>query len=304
MGKHTKVKIAHSAAGGRHRREVTEVQRIEYRRADSNPLAPKHPAGYVGRVGALAVALGVGSAVVAMPMAFADQDGSPGSTGSSSTAASPSSPGQAAKSPRSSRPAPRTGTSPSTSSNGPAQQPGAESSGEAPSKVPSESTRARGARGAGSSGAAADTESERDNRSDRPGATQATEAAEAAAPTGVATSARNDEQTSEPTQPSVAPGAGTPDDNAPDSNSTPVSDPVVVSSESAKAAAAAPVMTAARSRAAVSGMSESLLSWLAIGGNTGGPAAAPLAWTAVAFTRRELNGSNRAAPPGGGHHQR
>ena len=45
----------------------------------------KEPARYVGRVGALAVALGVGSAVVAMPLAFADPNGSPGSTGSSSS---------------------------------------------------------------------------------------------------------------------------------------------------------------------------------------------------------------------------
>ena len=37
---------------------------------------------YVGRVGALAVALGVGSAVAAMPVAFADEVGSPGAAGS------------------------------------------------------------------------------------------------------------------------------------------------------------------------------------------------------------------------------
>ena len=39
-------------------------------------------AGVVGRVGALAVALGVGSAVAAMPVAFADTRGSAGSSGS------------------------------------------------------------------------------------------------------------------------------------------------------------------------------------------------------------------------------
>lgn len=39
-----------------------------------------NPAGYVGRVGALAVALGVGSAVAAVPVAFADSSGSEGSS--------------------------------------------------------------------------------------------------------------------------------------------------------------------------------------------------------------------------------
>ena len=39
-------------------------------------------ARYIGRVGALAVALGVGSAIAAMPSAFADSPGSDGSAGS------------------------------------------------------------------------------------------------------------------------------------------------------------------------------------------------------------------------------
>lgn len=42
---------------------------------------------YIGRVGALAVALGIGAAVVAFPVsAFADSSGSAGSSGSSSSA--------------------------------------------------------------------------------------------------------------------------------------------------------------------------------------------------------------------------
>ena len=54
---------------------------------------PLHPSlsGYarcVGRVGALAVALGVGAAIGSMPVAFADTTGSGGSTGSSSDGAS------------------------------------------------------------------------------------------------------------------------------------------------------------------------------------------------------------------------
>ncbi|MBU3707459.1 MAG: hypothetical protein FGM50_12395, partial [Mycobacterium sp.] len=45
-------------------------------------------ARYVGRVGALAVALGVGAAVVSMPAAFADTTGSAGSAGSTESSSS------------------------------------------------------------------------------------------------------------------------------------------------------------------------------------------------------------------------
>ena len=50
-----------------------------------------HVARIVGRVGALAVALGVGSAVAAIPAAFADTTGSPGSAGVDADSGSPSS---------------------------------------------------------------------------------------------------------------------------------------------------------------------------------------------------------------------
>jgi hypothetical protein len=60
---------------------------------------------YVGRVGALALALGVGSAVASMPMAFADTTGSAGSsstadsTGAGSTTAGAGRAGSTAKAP-------------------------------------------------------------------------------------------------------------------------------------------------------------------------------------------------------------
>ena len=46
-------------------------------------------AGVIGRVGALAVALGVGSAIASMPMAFADTTGSAGSSASDSSVKAP-----------------------------------------------------------------------------------------------------------------------------------------------------------------------------------------------------------------------
>jgi hypothetical protein len=68
-----------SGRGGRR-----EVRAIEFRRLTPEASGSVY-ARYVGRVGALAVALGVGAAVVSMPMAFADRQGSDGSTGSSSS---------------------------------------------------------------------------------------------------------------------------------------------------------------------------------------------------------------------------
>ena len=43
---------------------------------------------YIGRVGALAVALGIGSAIGAMPIALADTTGSPGAAGTSADSSS------------------------------------------------------------------------------------------------------------------------------------------------------------------------------------------------------------------------
>ncbi len=52
---------------------------------------------FVGRVGALAVALGVGAAVVSMPLAFADRRGPDGATGSAESGETPDRIGCAAR---------------------------------------------------------------------------------------------------------------------------------------------------------------------------------------------------------------
>ncbi|MEI7546184.1 MAG: hypothetical protein WCJ53_15330, partial [Mycobacteriaceae bacterium] len=67
------------------------VRAIEYSRRVESVTAPRF-AKYVGRVGALAVALGVGSGLAAMPLAFADTTGSAGSAGSGSSDSSASAP--------------------------------------------------------------------------------------------------------------------------------------------------------------------------------------------------------------------
>lgn len=72
-----------SRFGGRHRRIVKGRVRVGECRLRSLPaLEPVVPcyALHVGRVGASAVALGVGSALAAIPSAFADTSGSSGAS--------------------------------------------------------------------------------------------------------------------------------------------------------------------------------------------------------------------------------
>ena len=84
-----------SAGEGRHRTASTGWgggPRIRYNAGSSAKPAASGYSRYVGRVGALAVGLGVGAALASMPaVAFADSTGSAGSTASSSSAGSSSS---------------------------------------------------------------------------------------------------------------------------------------------------------------------------------------------------------------------
>ena len=68
-----------SVAVGRHR---VAPGRVRVSDLGVGSASVSSTAGYVGRVGVLAVALGVGAAVVSMPLAVADSSGSSGSAGS------------------------------------------------------------------------------------------------------------------------------------------------------------------------------------------------------------------------------
>jgi len=65
----------------------------------------------------------------------------------------------------------------------------------------------------------------------------------------------------------------------------------------AVSAASAPVLSAPAATGGLSGLSARLFDWLRVGGDGGVPAAGTLAWTALAFSRRELGGSSTGAPP-------
>lgn len=123
-----------SAGEGRHRRAGTGWGgglRVRYNAGSSPKPAASGYSRYVGRVGALAVGLGVGAAVASMPaVAFADTTGSAGSTGSSSSASDGVSSGAGASSPSD------TGTSPSGPESSPSSAPsGAQDSSSAGSDV-------------------------------------------------------------------------------------------------------------------------------------------------------------------------
>ena len=96
----------------RHRRTSRgRVRTIEYRRRSVSATEPGAlgVASYVGRVGALAVALGVGSAISPMALVAADTTGSAGSTGSGSDSPTSSTPSSAPSSRGPARPRGRSG---------------------------------------------------------------------------------------------------------------------------------------------------------------------------------------------------
>ena len=77
-------------AGTGRRNSKGLIQAIEFgrRSAKVTEIVTPSYSKYIGRVGALAVALGIGSAISAMPMAYADTTGSAGSTSDQATSGS------------------------------------------------------------------------------------------------------------------------------------------------------------------------------------------------------------------------
>lgn len=232
-----------SASGGRHRRTSKgRVRAIEYRRRTVGASEPADAASarYVGRVGALAVALGIGSIAGSLPMAFADTTGSAGATGTDASAnGSP-------PSTKASRGRPAT---PSSAANSPR-------SGALVSPAPAL------------------------RHNDAPGAPEVRHA-----PTVVPAEAPRTSVADQPAKPVATLAAAGAYESAP--VTAPV--PVAIARPAAAHHSASSVTRAAGSVAATA----NLLSWLATGG---GQEAAPLAWTALAVSRREV-GANRTDFP-------
>ena len=261
------------------------MRAIEYEsRLRAVPVGPAY-ARYIGRVGALAVALGVGSAIAAMPASFADTNGSAGSTGDQSQPSR----GESTKMPRGPRAGTRTGqgdhvsATRDTGSGNPSLVSAAEDdleSGARPGirKSPDQRTPAG-------------------KTSTPSGATPPPSAAAPPSPAAVAPARRplRAEEFESGRNESAAGNQGT---AAADPNAIEAAPPTTTSHIATGAAAAihaAPVMTSAQPRGSVSGLSGNLSSWFGTRGNSGSPAAEPLLWSALAFVRRE-NGSANKTP--------
>ncbi|MBU3752207.1 MAG: hypothetical protein FGM52_17480, partial [Mycobacterium sp.] len=244
----------------------------------------------VGRVGALAVALGIGAAVVMLPaVAAADTSGSAGSTGSASdgTSGPETRPGAA----RAGAARNATGSNDGDSSRVPARSPrrgaaaGQTAAAAEPVPAPGDTHRA----GAATDGTTAEPGA---GRGPRPAATaQDLDPVISAVPVAEGPAG----------EPSAEPAPVTSDALAIEApaaalEQAPAVDGGVEPAAQITASASAPSMTAtpAAARKAVSGLPGNLLEWLGSGAGDG-PAAAPLMWTAAAFTRREL-GTRSATP--------
>ena len=289
------------------------------RRTRRNPVA-SGSARHVGRVGALAVALGVGAAVVTVPaLAYADNTGSSGSTGSGGAKSAEDS---VSKTRTESGVVRRGSRGPVNSTAGGGESDGSESTsprGE-PNSSRSSSSRGRGsadtktspdmpsseappvARAVDSVGTGTDAEGPAEPRRGARGQVPV-DVEPAVDPVPVAVTESGSAAEGFAIRPSVTPAAP--------ANSLPVpapaepvisAPPVVVMPAAVTPAAAAPVMTAAPPSVVsqpgrVNGMGSNLLSWLGSGGNGDAPAAAPLMWTMAAASRRELGAPSGTAKP-------
>jgi hypothetical protein len=237
-------------------------------------------ARHIGRVGALAVALGVG-AVFAWPvMAFADTTGSAGSSATdspvSSSADSPS-----AATPRSK---PRLGSHRGSRSADSATPTTPAEESDATSDIGSDTVRGSTARSAAAEGSDADRGSHRAARVGVAPIRQIPATTSASIP-----NAADPAPTAEPVP------AGEP---AQPAEPAEVAHPTGVTLALVTATAVeAPVMTApkpAAARGSVTGLSAKSVSWLAPGGDGGAPAAAPLMWAVAGFVRRDLGKDSTA----------
>ena len=231
---------------------------------------------YVGRVGALAVALGVGGVIAGLPLAAADSDAS-GDAGSSTNAG-----------PSQSSPAKDTATRARSRAGSPDRTARGESAQPSTDAATTDPGSRRAARGGGAAAAAPGGPRKAPASDSIPGVPES-------APTG-------SPSTESPSTPDIAapaaavqipaPVASTPSGTAPSAGLP------QIASIATPAAAEVPVMTAAPATAAVSTTAVTgLLAWLGGPGRTDIPAAAPLAWAAAAASRRELSAAATTAAP-------
>ena len=239
--------------------------------------APKtRGSAFVGRVGALAVALGVGTAFATMPLAAADPDGSAVSSNTTGPGSAPKAEPQ--KTPKREPQRPDRGRD-TSGQEGSSPTPGVPRRGTGDTSIPNESTDPRG-------GAL--------DPVDRPSAPTPSRRGSLQVPT------QPTDTTSDPISPRGLTPSVTGDPAVDEPADSTASDPVAPS-QIAETVDSAPVMTAPPPAAVVASpgtmrANRNLLSWLGSGGG-GLPAAEPLLWSALAVSRREFSGGVPLAAP-------
>ena len=264
--------LGDSLPNGRHRREAKgRLRPVEYRRrvVTATEAAIPRSAVHVGRVGALAVALGIGSAIAAMPIAAADTAGSAGSA--SSDAVRPA----ADATPRVASARDRSVT------RGDAGTPRVDGISDPGSTV--EDVAAK--RSAHDSGRAALVPKGGEVR----GTTRDSVRTPSEAPAGIAPASAAEVNAIAARRSSVTAGEVPAVSMVEKVAPAPTSSIAGVAPEVARPAAAAVPQMVAES-GTVSGIGRDLLSWLRTGGNDL-PVAAPIAWTVAAATRRQVPGA-------------
>ncbi len=237
-------------------------------------------ANHVGRVGALAVLLGVGAVFAGLPAIAAADTGADSETTVSATAdettasattdAAPASPARQNRGARSSDDASSGSSAPSSTGNG---RTGATNSGDPVS--------------ADASPAAAPGRNGTARRSATPRPVPGISNVEA----------------TRATLDALDPVAAVSDSTLPSADNGPASVPavdaeqIIAAPEAAASAPAAPVMLAATARGAVSGIGVNPLTWLGGHGDPLAPIAAPFAWATLAVVRRDFSGAVRTAAP-------
>jgi len=242
------------------------------------------PTHYVGRVGALAVALGIGGALAGMPAAAADTGAETSDAATGSSAGSSQSRADTARSPRTAR---RGGA------------PG----GETPNAAPNAAVSTEGSRTGAAAGDDSDAGSGTGNRRNTRGSTRVGDPGTAAQRDAVTPVDLPEQGVPEPAgtgaQSATRASVDVPSAPAEASPAAAVETPAALASQIEVAVSAAgadvPVMTAAVSQAGVAIVDP--LEWLAGRGGTDVPAAAPLVWAAAAVSRRELAAPAPAIAP-------
>ena len=292
--------------GGRHRASVGTVRLVDDGAGVWSLSRGLRPVDHVGRVGALAVALGVGGAIIGLPAVAAADTGSGGSTGSARSAETQSAETQSAETQSTETQSAETAglTEPAAAQSDPRPTRGRADRAPSTAITAEGDTPAPGGRGGRSSttlrdtgGAGHSTDSDTANDSGDTAVESGPRGRGGVQRTGAAPAGPEDTTSGQgPARASLGVTGAVEQsaDSGPGLNPAPAA--AVLETALAEAGGGTPVMTTASATPGLSGADAGLPDWLG-GDGSGTGLIAPLAWAAVAVSRREVTGGLTTAPP-------